>query len=217
MPWEIDIHQDKNHTAMRGIEWDDFIERNRQLNEIAKTVIPPPHNAWLNAVYANYYIDLKSGDEVNPDHVMRVLRLGTKTKRPLPHVFKRSQTLIVSELWRLAIESLEPGVHQFIPIEIYYETGKSYEIKYYHINIRNIINAIDPDSDCVVLREGQYDLISYFTGSWPLLREKIQNRHLWLQSKNGFGRKNRFMSDELFKIIKDFRPQSLTKRPCTVR
>ncbi len=218
MPWQIDVHIDKNHAAMRGTEWDNFYELNRKEKEFSETVIPPP-SAIHKDVYKHFYRGLRTGDAVNPDHFMRVLRLGAKTRRPLPHFFKRSDKRNVSEVWRLAIESLEPGVHQFIPIEIYDEKGNPYEIKYYYINIRNILDAIDPDSDNIIITVGQYNLIRPIDIKlpWPLLREKFEGRHLWLQSKDGLGRQDMFLSDELFKRVKDLRPQSWRARPCTVR
>jgi hypothetical protein len=217
MPWQFTDRIEKNFAATRELEWDNFYEAYKWEGEMAKTVTPPPHNAWLKSVYPDYYTDLKSGDEVNPDHFNRVLRIGNKAKRPLPHAFRKGGRYIVSEDWRVAIESLEPGVHQFIPLEVYDELGTFYGRKYYFLNIRNIIDAIDPDSDSVYLSQGQYNLRDSYYGIWPLLKEKFGNHHLWLQSKDGLGRECSFMSNELYKKIKDLRPQPLEFRKCRVR
>ncbi|MCA3585603.1 MAG: hypothetical protein IOD03_18190 [Methylocystis sp.] len=221
MPWEVETHLTKNDAATRGLEWDNFDVLLRKTSEYARTVPLPPAQAQIPITrFWGFYECLRSGDDVNPDHFMRVLRIKPKAKRPLPHYFSSWYNRpIVSQDWKDAIESLEPGVHQFIPIEVYDEIGTPYGRKYYYLNIKSILDAIDPDGENVYLSEGQYNRRVDRTGPipWNLLRANYGNHHLWRQSKDGLGRERIFISDQLYKKIKMLRPQPVQFIPCSVR
>ncbi len=221
MPWQVETHSEKNSAAVRGLEWDNFNENDRETGAISKSV-PVPENLSerVKERYPSFYRGLMTGDDVNPEHFkVRVLRITPKAKRPVAHIFQNIGPHIISEDWRVAIESLEPGVHQFIPIEVYDEIGTPYGRKYYYLNIKCILDAIDPDGENVYIAQGQYFRRVDRTGSipWNLLRANYGNHHLWRQSKDGLGRSDIFISDQLHKKVKMLRPQPVQFIPCSVR
>jgi hypothetical protein len=71
---------------------------------------------------------------------------------PVPD-FDQAHFTSVSEKAREVIESLEPGVHQFFPIEYQNHKGKSWDTRYWFI-VCNRLDSIDREHSNMVLLDG---------------------------------------------------------------
>jgi hypothetical protein len=71
---------------------------------------------------------------------------------PVPD-FDQTPRLNVSERAKQLIESLEPGVHQFIPVEYFDKKGKFLENRYWFV-VCNRIDSLDREHTTMVLSPG---------------------------------------------------------------
>ncbi|MCG7495093.1 imm11 family protein [Thalassobius sp. Cn5-15] len=100
-----------------------------------------------------------------------------------------SKLIAVDETLKGIIEELEPGVHQFWPIEITMPKDTSYPVPYYGMVIHNHLNSFRLE-DCdpgLAVDDSIGDYIDYvvkarsrsdFKGL-AMSREEIGNRHIW--------------------------------------
>ncbi|MEM7749717.1 MAG: DUF1629 domain-containing protein [Pseudomonadota bacterium] len=111
----------------------------------------------------------------------------------------------VSEKFRSAVEGVEPGVHDFLPLELRYGSHETYDIhQYYYFHICRYVTSINAERSNLSSREVKIP----GKGTFPYLAKKkhlpvVVNRdavagiHLWkedgpVQAGAGF-----FISDEL--------------------
>ncbi|MEM7748546.1 MAG: DUF1629 domain-containing protein [Pseudomonadota bacterium] len=117
--------------------------------------------------------------------------------------------MCVSEKFRTAVERFEPGVHDFLPLELRYGSRKSYDAhQYYYFHICRYVTSINAERSN--LTRGETKIPG--KGSIPLLAKKrnlpvvvnqeaVAGMHLWqedgpVQAVGGF-----FISDELYQAF----------------
>jgi hypothetical protein len=76
------------------------------------------------------------------------------------------------------IETLEPGVHQFLPVEIYGVDGNIREPRRYLLNICQLVDAI-VDGKYSVLRDGSRLYRAGYRSPIKIRRRDVSNLHLW--------------------------------------
>ncbi|MEM8975070.1 MAG: DUF1629 domain-containing protein, partial [Pseudomonadota bacterium] len=115
----------------------------------------------------------------------------------------------VSEKFRSAVEGVEPGVHDFLPLELRYGSRETYDVhQYYYFHICRYVTSINAERSN--LTRGETKIPG--KGSIPLLAKKrnlpvvvnqeaVAGMHLWqedgpVQAVGGF-----FISDELYQAF----------------
>ena len=115
----------------------------------------------------------------------------------------------VSEKFRSAVEGVEPGVHDFLPLELRYGSHDTYDVhQYYYFHICRYVTSINAERSN--LTRGETKIPG--KGSIPLLAKKrnlpvvvnqdaVAGIHLWtedgpVQAGEGF-----FISDELYQAF----------------
>ncbi|MDR1827727.1 MAG: sel1 repeat family protein [Methylobacteriaceae bacterium] len=61
--------------------------------------------------------------------------------------------LVVSERFKNTVESIEPGVHQFVPVPLFHKDGTPYAAPHYYFYVRSLIDAINPEYGGVRLQK----------------------------------------------------------------
>lgn len=135
----------------------------------------------------------------------RQVEIGKKKKKLLDYFSIRGD-LGVSQAFKDLLEEMEPGVHQFFPLEVRRKDGEPVEGQYYLFVISVLLDtALIPEKSNVIqkgtYREypdgGIYDGI-YYTASGPgpnkftLNRKVIGNHHAWVDRRM----RDVFFSDE---------------------
>jgi hypothetical protein len=108
--------------------------------------------------------------------------LRLRRSRPITQFFSCSYGFLISETAKGFIESLEPGLHQFLPVEVL-APNRARIATHYYLNICQRLDAIDPVASGAkpyTYPDGQlrrYDIRN--THDLVLRSETIQGKHLW--------------------------------------
>ena len=116
----------------------------------------------------------------------------------------------ISERLRDIIESVEPGVHQYLPLLMLQRNGKPFDEKYFILNICQSFEAdIFPDPSLRVFSKVSSPFerpkVEYYDGERLLSAPQIAGRHLWARHGTSFGTgstTNAYMSETMFKAWK---------------
>jgi hypothetical protein len=111
---------------------------------------------------------------------------------------------IVSEKFRLLVEKYEPGVHQFIPVDIYDKVGGPVSSRRYWLNVCRRKDCVDPVRSKF---EWKTDY-SGVTGYWDdrphpgsklvFSKEKIGDMHLWVNPHLPASKSQNFYASSAF-------------------
>jgi hypothetical protein len=108
--------------------------------------------------------------------------LRLRRSRPITQFFSCNYGLLISETAKGFIESLEPGLHRFLPVEVL-RPNRERIATHYYLNICQRLDAIDPvasgakpytypDGQLMTYKvKNRHDLV--------LRSESIQGKHLW--------------------------------------
>lgn len=130
---------------------------------------------------------MERGYPVKPDHAPKKM-LWSCGKNPLPEVF-RMQCIAVSERFRTLVEQFEPGMHQFIPVEVYKSAKSKPVATYYWFNVCCRLDSLDREKTTYALETNsdgeewwtRIDVpdVSYADAKIVISRQKTQGHHLW--------------------------------------
>lgn len=120
--------------------------------------------------------------------------------------------LAVSQAFRNAVELIEPGVHQFFPVEILLKDRTFYKDPIYFLNIATSVEAINPDLGGFNKSGFSSDDTDWFrwvpaSGKAEFLavyKNKIAGRALWKDKR--FGGTYNFASDALLEQLRKTAP-----------
>ncbi len=122
---------------------------------------------------------------VEPHEAPQFFQTGKSYKTLGSMIKLNSRIMAVDEALKAIIERLEPGLHQFFPIEIRMPRGQFYPAQYYTLVIRQYLDSFSPkDSDPYSFREnGKYGYIhenskSGVTGL-AFSKSAFGSAHLW--------------------------------------
>ena len=106
-------------------------------------------------------------------------------KLKLPDLTTAAGCYIVSERLRALIEELEPGVHQFIPIELYRAREKVSFTRCYWFVVCSRIDSVNEEQTTFVFRGDRSLRVGFWNGLGDQSRvlvfdtKKIGNSHIW--------------------------------------
>lgn len=99
------------------------------------------------------YEGVLSGRRCHLNHFPTKVRWLDRQKHPIPD-FDRGEILNVSERAKEIIETFEPGVHQFVPVEYVDARDEFLERRYCWV-VCNRIDSIDRERTTFILRKGK--------------------------------------------------------------
>jgi hypothetical protein len=93
---------------------------------------------------------------------------------------------LVSVKLRDLIEELEPGVHQFQPIELIWKKDESHAADFFWFNPCNRVDGIDRTHSTAKFDEktGKW---KYEGGEFVVNLEQVAGHHIWVDSRASFG------------------------------
>ena len=161
------------------------------------------------------------GCAVDPDTVPRIVRWRYKEMDRLPDVNLCAGTLLISERVRDVMERFEPGVHQFLPVDIYltpFEAGDVPAARSYWLVVGQHFDAVSAEHThqprTVITHPdgrtepGLWDFSGVLTkqpkSDAPVIfdRGAIAGRHLWVD-RCFVGGEHPFMSNELGSALRE--------------
>ncbi len=86
---------------------------------------------------------LNLGRRLKATNVPTRFQWGGPKSRKLPDALKGRGMLLVSEKLKKTIETFEPGVHQFFPIELVFKKTGDHAAHVYFLNICNRLDSVD--------------------------------------------------------------------------
>lgn len=127
--------------------------------------------------------------------------------KSIPGLFSIRYGYAVHEQLKDKIEELEPGVHQFIEFELVTRGGVVSKNRYFFLNIRNVVSALDEDHSKLpenVDFKNRYiisnSIHSPIEARIVFKKNIVKEKCLWIEEKMGFNN-NEFISDELYNFI----------------
>ncbi len=117
-----------------------------------------------------------TGRPVRPDNIPTIVELSGPI-RQIPDVY-RAFGLLVSEKFKAAVERLEPGVHQFFPLELRWEDGSHAAERYWFVP-GSRIDSVDRNETTFEFR-GLWDILGGPDKELVFNRSRIGSRHVWI-------------------------------------
>lgn len=158
-------------------------------------------------------VPIGQGYPVIPDSAPKAVLWKSKSKLPPDYALGNNSVMLVSSRFRDLVEQFEPGVHQFIPVDMYESktTAEAFDQFYWFVAC-NLIDSLDPKRTTVTW-DGEYDVIynGMRRGAWYFDSEAtppqkpvfslraIGYHHLWRDPY--WGRKLVHCSDEFGEAI----------------
>lgn len=157
---------------------------------------------WVGEPY--YFKDMPHetppGTRLAVEGFPRSLKIKSAHKA-LPDFFLLSGKYAVSSNTRDLLEDLEPGKHQFIPVELRRKNGEPFEGDFFVLHVCAAVDAIVPEESDVHTKKTkggrEYLQLSKVRPMLTVNRSIIEKRHFWTGDKNF--NINFFCSDEFFK------------------
>ena len=108
----------------------------------------------------------------------KVVRKGVDLKiKPLVDVESFYGQLLVSDAFKAIVEELEPGVHQFFPMELY--VGDEFQRTDYFFNICNRLDTMDRELSFPINARGFFRPRKGDDYKLVFSKEKIGSHHAW--------------------------------------
>lgn len=108
----------------------------------------------------------------------KVVRKGVGLKiKPLVDAEAFYGQLLVSDAFKEIVEELEPGVHQFFPMELY--VGDEFQRTDYFFNICNRLDTMDRELSFPINARGFFRPMGRDDYRLVFSKEKIGNHHAW--------------------------------------
>ena len=134
------------------------------------------------------------GYPVVPETAPKAVLWKSKTKLPPDYAFGNNEIMLVSGRFRDLVERFEPGVHQFLPVGMYFskQDEKPFDTFYWFVCCQ-LIDSLDP-AHTTIPWDGEYDTRKddgLRLGAWHIDAEArppqkdvfslkaIGGRHLW--------------------------------------
>lgn len=127
------------------------------------------------------------------------IKLGGR-KRKLTDLYYVGFTWLVDDKFKTIVEELEPGVHQFVPVELLWNNGEHAASKYCFAP-GNRIDSVH-DEQTTIPRRANGWLIQGDGGKFVFSNAKVGNRHVWIDMM--FGPQVAYnVSDELVRRLQE--------------
>jgi hypothetical protein len=146
-----------------------------------------PEEVKLSAPEREYKYTIGHGYRVIADHVpKKALWRARKAEHAITDIASILGQTVVSEKFKELAEKFEPGVHQFIPVDIYDKAGGAISSRRYWLNVCRRKDCVDPvrskfewvtDYSGV---SGFWDDRAHPDSKLVFSKEKIGEMHLWV-------------------------------------
>jgi hypothetical protein len=128
---------------------------------------------------------LNLGRRLNSQYVPTRFQWGGPKSRTLPDALKGRGMLLVSEKLKGIVETFEPGVHQFFPIELVFKKDGDHAANMYFLNICNRLDSVDRNLTTWPFVKNSFEPADGKELVFDL--EKVSNNHLWHDKHIYFG------------------------------
>jgi hypothetical protein len=115
-----------------------------------------------------------AGRPIDPTHLPTKIKVEGP-KRNLPDVYEAGAK-VVDEKFRAVVEELEPGVHQFFPVELLWSDGSSAGQRYWFF-VCNRLDTVDREK---TTKEFRNLWKSRGNGEFVFNRGQIGDHHIWI-------------------------------------
>jgi hypothetical protein len=106
---------------------------------------------------------LGQGYPVAPETAPKIAYWWSTTILPPDYLMGNNEFMLVSGKFRDLVEQFEPGVHQFLPVDLYYSDQHSEPFdRFYWFVCCQLIDSLDPEHTTLTWRGGDYN--EYFKG-----------------------------------------------------
>jgi hypothetical protein len=120
--------------------------------------------------------ELHRGYAIRGDHLLtRVQKNGPK--REVPDV-EYIRLLFVSDKFKDIVESFEPGIHQFFPVDVYWEDGE-FASKKYFFNVCTRIDSLDRERTTMQFIGYMWKSVEGGDNQLVFNTEAIGNARIW--------------------------------------
>lgn len=147
---------------------------------------------------------------VDPSNVPRVARARGPCKGPpRQNIFLVDVAVVCKPALKKLVESVEPGVHLFVPIDLQYADGTEMEGDFYYFNCQTDIDCILTQNRTEWFRQvrttgeyrSEFGLIQKLTPiDIQISKPQVSGHHLWTAGVLGWN--NLLISDEFYQICK---------------
>ena len=121
---------------------------------------------------------LYAGRPIKPDHVPTRVKRGGK-RYGIPDVVWGIGMFFVNDRFREVVERLEPGVHQYFPVDMLWEDGTLAQ-KMYMFNICNRLDTVSRKVSTAEITRGGEGVWKHETGSMVFSTSRAGNHHIWI-------------------------------------
>lgn len=120
--------------------------------------------------------DMNLGRAIKPDHLPT--KVFYKGKRyGIPEVISGCKMFLVNDRFKDIVESIEPDVHQYFPVDVVWEDGTLAQ-KMYLFNICNRLDAVSREASTAELRKGR--MWEPSTGKMVFSTTRVGDHHIWI-------------------------------------
>lgn len=213
MPWAIELPTVFNDFAPSG-EHEGYREQLAAYHATATEL--DECEKWVNDYRArvvhkfHYEIGIPRPHEppltpIKPHEWPLVFKLKKPRKRLGSLIEMPNQILAADDALKAIIEELEPGVHQFNPIQVLSSKREELWGKYHVLVISRFLTSFRPEQSNPELLKNQPHPVPIFFipqvyAQMAMSAAEIQNAHLW-RERGAFGGRNIFISDTLQSAI----------------
>jgi hypothetical protein len=130
----------------------------------------------------------EAGFRVRPDTLPSQITLRTKAD-PIPDVLAH---FVVSQRFRDLVEQFEPGVHQFVPVDVYAPDGREPVATYYWFIVGQRLDSVDRQHTTYMWEEGTRNIwvdSIMNTNTWEFTKisgaklvfsnKQVSGHHIW--------------------------------------
>ncbi len=144
---------------------------------------------------------MKTGAAIDASILPKTLKLMSGAKKL--HAFIPALAcgpFVASDEFRAIVETMEPGLHQFVPVEVVYKDGRVSDLPYFFVNIMQVLNSIRIENSNVYWvappNPHHPGALSQSAGPFKLTLNKtiVAGKHFWRERLFNYGV---FFSDEL--------------------
>lgn len=143
---------------------------------------------------ARRYSLMRYGYPVVPDSAPKTMLWASKRLPPPDYAFGNNEIMLVSGRFRDLVERFEPGVHQFLPVNMVHKKGEAPFDTFYWFVCCQLIDSLDPVRTTLDWRGDNYDERmedGFRRGNWSFNQKvsprqipvfslaAIGDRHLW--------------------------------------
>jgi len=120
--------------------------------------------------------DMNLGRAIKPDHLPTMVFYKGK-RYGIPEVISGCKMFLVNDRFKGIVESIEPDVHQYFPVDVVWEDGTLAQ-KMYIFNICNRLDAVSREASTAELQKGI--MWEPSTGKMVFSTTRVGDHHIWI-------------------------------------